>query len=125
MDCRILIFFFFTALLIQEFHEVPYLKKFKFKRQDRAFPPSVAPTPVSAPAPAKPVVKEEVLPEGKPSTGFFWGLLFERFPSPLYSALFFLPNLWMFLPIFLVFHSMLTAYQNRNNGGKLLMWPPI
>ncbi|XP_040207277.1 poly [ADP-ribose] polymerase 1 [Rana temporaria] len=52
----------------KEFHEVPYLKKFKFKRQDRAFPPSVAPTPVSAPAPAKLVVKEEVLPEGKPLT---------------------------------------------------------
>lgn len=52
----------------KEFHEVPYLKKFKFKRQDRAFPPSVAPTPVSAPAPAKPVVKEEAVPEGKPLT---------------------------------------------------------
>lgn len=74
MDYRILILFF-TALLIQEFHEVPYLKKFKFKRQDRAFPPSVAPTPVSAPAPAKPVVKEEAVPEGKQSTGFFWTFL--------------------------------------------------
>ncbi|CAI9570907.1 unnamed protein product [Staurois parvus] len=52
----------------KEFHEVPYLKKFKFKRQDRAFPPSVAPTAVAAPVSAKPVVKAEAVPEGKPLT---------------------------------------------------------
>ncbi|KAM5163073.1 poly [ADP-ribose] polymerase 1 [Mantella aurantiaca] len=52
----------------KEFHEVPYLKKFKVKRQDRAFPPAVAPTPVSAPISAKPVVKAEAVPEGKPLT---------------------------------------------------------
>ncbi|XP_063775031.1 poly [ADP-ribose] polymerase 1 [Pseudophryne corroboree] len=52
----------------KEFHEVPYLKKFKFKKRDRAFPPSAAPAPVSAPAPAIPAVKEEPIPEGKPLT---------------------------------------------------------
>ncbi|XP_040286523.1 poly [ADP-ribose] polymerase 1 [Bufo bufo] len=51
----------------KEFHEVPYLKKFKFKRQDRAFPPA-APLPVSAPVSTAPAVKEEPLPEGKPLT---------------------------------------------------------
>uniref|UniRef100_A0AAV3AJQ4 Poly [ADP-ribose] polymerase n=2 Tax=Pyxicephalus adspersus TaxID=30357 RepID=A0AAV3AJQ4_PYXAD len=52
----------------KEFHEIPYLKKFKFKRQDRAFPPAVSPTSVTAPVPAKPVVKVEAVPEGKPLT---------------------------------------------------------
>lgn len=52
----------------KEFHEVPYLKKFKFKRQDRAFPPVVASPPVTAPSPAKPEIKEEAVPEGKPLT---------------------------------------------------------
>ncbi|KAM9316020.1 poly [ADP-ribose] polymerase 1 isoform 3-T3 [Gastrophryne carolinensis] len=52
----------------KEFHEIPYLKKFKFKRQDRAFPATVAPTPITPPAPPKPAVKEEAPPEGKPLT---------------------------------------------------------
>ncbi|XP_063300132.1 poly [ADP-ribose] polymerase 1 [Pelobates fuscus] len=53
----------------KEFHEVPYLKKFKSKRQDRAFPPPVAPIPASAPVSAKsepaPI---EIAPAGKPLT---------------------------------------------------------
>ncbi|KAM8946664.1 poly [ADP-ribose] polymerase 1 [Pelodytes ibericus] len=53
----------------KEFHEVPYLKKFKFKRQDRAFPPSAAPTPVSAPVSTKTApAPEETIPAGKPLT---------------------------------------------------------
>ncbi|KAE8600352.1 hypothetical protein XENTR_v10013202 [Xenopus tropicalis] len=53
----------------KEFHEVPYLKKFKFKRQDRAFPPCAAPTPISPPAAPKPApTVEETVPEGKPLT---------------------------------------------------------
>ncbi|XP_053548122.1 poly [ADP-ribose] polymerase 1-like [Bombina bombina] len=53
----------------KEFHEVPYLKKFKFKRQDWALPPSAAPAPVSPPVTAKsaPAV-EEPAPAGKPLT---------------------------------------------------------
>ncbi|XP_018423552.1 PREDICTED: poly [ADP-ribose] polymerase 1 [Nanorana parkeri] len=61
-------FLFFMHVLIQEFHEVPYLKKFKFKRQDRAFPPAVAPAPATAPVATKPVIKEEAVPDGKPLT---------------------------------------------------------
>ncbi|KAM4693883.1 poly [ADP-ribose] polymerase 1 [Discoglossus pictus] len=53
----------------KEFHEVPYLKKFKFKRQDRAFLPVAAPAPVTAPVTAKPVpTVEETVPAGKPLT---------------------------------------------------------
>ncbi|XP_053315053.1 poly [ADP-ribose] polymerase 1 [Spea bombifrons] len=53
----------------KEFHEVPYLKKFKFKRQDRAFPLSVSPAPVSTPVPAKvEPVPMETIPAGKPLT---------------------------------------------------------
>ncbi|XP_075060451.1 poly [ADP-ribose] polymerase 1 [Mixophyes fleayi] len=52
----------------KEFHEIPYLKKFKFKKRDRAFPPNAAPAPVSAPVPAVPDIKEEPVPEGKPLT---------------------------------------------------------
>ncbi|XP_068088920.1 poly [ADP-ribose] polymerase 1 isoform X2 [Hyperolius riggenbachi] len=52
----------------KQFHEIPYLKKFKFKRQDRAFPPIAAPTPVSAPPATIPAVKQETVPEGKPLT---------------------------------------------------------
>ncbi|XP_075451600.1 LOW QUALITY PROTEIN: poly [ADP-ribose] polymerase 1 [Ascaphus truei] len=44
----------------KEFHEIPYLKKFKFKRQDRAFPPCAAPAPATAPASAKPAPVVEI-----------------------------------------------------------------
>lgn len=45
---------FFVCLFLKEFHEIPFLKKFKFKRQDRVFPkeppaaPSAAPTSSTA-----------------------------------------------------------------------------
>ncbi|KAG8443845.1 hypothetical protein GDO86_009147 [Hymenochirus boettgeri] len=51
----------------KEFHEIPYLKKFKFKKQDRAFPPMAAPTPVNPPVVPEPVRKmEEAIPTGQP-----------------------------------------------------------
>ncbi|KAJ1148806.1 hypothetical protein NDU88_001632 [Pleurodeles waltl] len=53
----------------KEFQEIPYLKNFKFKRQDRLFP-LTAVTPVSAPmvTTAAPLLKEEpvTLPAEKP-----------------------------------------------------------
>ncbi|XP_029448906.1 poly [ADP-ribose] polymerase 1 [Rhinatrema bivittatum] len=52
----------------KEFHEIPYLKKFKFKKQDRAFPPvTVSSVKVSAPAAPAPLL-EAPMPAGKPLT---------------------------------------------------------
>ncbi|XP_069464784.1 poly [ADP-ribose] polymerase 1 [Ambystoma mexicanum] len=53
----------------KEFHEVPYLKKFKFKRQDRLFPlTTVKPESVPVTASVVPPLKEEpiTLPADKP-----------------------------------------------------------
>ncbi|KAK1888969.1 Poly [ADP-ribose] polymerase 1 [Dissostichus eleginoides] len=55
----------------KEFHEIPFLKKFKFKRQDRVYPKE-APTETPSAAKAKPLasasgVKTEQLPEGAPA----------------------------------------------------------
>ncbi|KAM8847132.1 poly [ADP-ribose] polymerase 1 [Synchiropus picturatus] len=55
----------------KEFHEVPFLKKFKFKRQDRVYPVS-APTqtvtaPKAEPAPSASTAHAEPLPESAPS----------------------------------------------------------
>lgn len=55
----------------QEFNEVPFLKKFKFKRQDRVYPkeaPSQAPTQAKAkPLASASSAPTERLPEGAPS----------------------------------------------------------
>ncbi|KAF3849867.1 hypothetical protein F7725_019586 [Dissostichus mawsoni] len=55
----------------KEFHEIPFLKKFKFKRQDRVYPKE-APAETPSTAKAKPLasasgVKTEQLPEGAPA----------------------------------------------------------
>ncbi|XP_020310641.1 poly [ADP-ribose] polymerase 1 isoform X2 [Oncorhynchus kisutch] len=53
----------------KEFHELPFLKKFKFKRQDRVFP-KVAPPPASsasAPVPSASSAPSIPLPEGAPA----------------------------------------------------------
>ncbi|KAK5903551.1 hypothetical protein CgunFtcFv8_007323 [Champsocephalus gunnari] len=55
----------------KEFHEIPFLKKFKFKRQDRVYPKE-APSETPSAAKAKPLasasgVKTEQLPEGAPA----------------------------------------------------------
>lgn len=56
---------------LQEFHEVPYLKKFKFKRQDRVYPKE-APTQTFTAAKAEPLAsasgaRAEALPEAPPA----------------------------------------------------------
>ncbi|KAM9552071.1 poly [ADP-ribose] polymerase 1 isoform 1-T1 [Salvelinus alpinus] len=55
----------------KEFHELPFLKKFKFKRQDRVFPKvSAAPPPASsasAPVPSASSAPSIPLPEGAPA----------------------------------------------------------
>ena len=68
--------FYFTtwyilALSFQEFHEVPFLKKFKFKRQDRVYPKE-APTQTLTAVKAEPLASAssapmERLPEGAPA----------------------------------------------------------
>ena len=60
-----------SSVSSQEFHEVPFLKKFKFKRQDRLFP-KVAPAPPTATSAARPVpsassAPSRPLPEGAPA----------------------------------------------------------
>lgn len=55
----------------KEFHEVPFLKKFKFKRQDRVFP-KVAPVPppsssAATPLPSASSAPSRPLPEGTPA----------------------------------------------------------
>lgn len=37
-------------VVLKEFHEIPFLKKFKFKRQDRVFPKEPPAAPAAAPA---------------------------------------------------------------------------
>lgn len=57
------------SIPLQEFHELPFLKKFKFKRQDRVFP-KVAPPPAStasAPVPSASSDPSIPLPEGAPA----------------------------------------------------------
>ncbi|XP_061603098.1 poly [ADP-ribose] polymerase 1 [Cololabis saira] len=54
----------------QEFHEVPFLKKFKFKRQDRLFPkeaPQTPPAVKAEPLASASSAPTERLPEGAPS----------------------------------------------------------
>lgn len=59
------------GLSIQEFGEVPFLKKFKFKRQDRIYPketPTQTVTKVKAePLPSASSAPAGRLPEGAPS----------------------------------------------------------
>ncbi|KAM3861234.1 poly [ADP-ribose] polymerase 1 [Diretmus argenteus] len=55
----------------KEFHEVPFLKKFKFKQQDRLYP-KVAPTPTLTATTAEPLASAssaptKALPEGAPA----------------------------------------------------------
>lgn len=38
------------VFFLKEFHEIPFLKKFKFKRQDRVFPKEPPASPAAAPA---------------------------------------------------------------------------
>lgn len=56
-------------IMPKEFHEVPFLKKFKFKRQDRVYP-KVEPTSTSAasePVPSASTGPAKPLPEGAPA----------------------------------------------------------
>ncbi|XP_004083528.1 poly [ADP-ribose] polymerase 1 [Oryzias latipes] len=58
-------------IIPKEFHEVPFLKKFKFKRQDRVYPKE-APTQTLTTAKAEPLASgsgalKEQLPEGAPA----------------------------------------------------------
>uniref|UniRef100_A0A4W5NIM2 Poly [ADP-ribose] polymerase n=1 Tax=Hucho hucho TaxID=62062 RepID=A0A4W5NIM2_9TELE len=59
------------CVIPKEFHELPFLKKFKFKRQDRVFP-KVAPAPppassAAAPVPSASSAPSIPLPEGAPA----------------------------------------------------------
>ena len=56
-------------MFVQEFHEVPFLKKFKCKQQDRIFP-KVEPTATQAVATAAPGASSgstKPFPEGAPA----------------------------------------------------------
>ncbi|KAM4632765.1 poly [ADP-ribose] polymerase 1 [Polymixia lowei] len=56
-------------IIPKEFHEVPFLKKFKFKRQDRVYP-KVDPAPTTAaaePLPSASSAPTKPLPEGAPA----------------------------------------------------------
>lgn len=58
------------ASIPQEFREIPYLKKFKCKKQDRIFPPEAATVNSALPPHASAPLTETVsAPQGKWSSG--------------------------------------------------------